>query len=70
MTKPPMKCTRCSRPLIKPHWISGSVAVGPKCAKLMGLTIGTPRKPGKARKTVRAAPVHPDQIELFTEASI
>ena len=65
MTKPPMKCTRCARPLIKPFWLSGSVAVGPKCAKIMGLTIGVPRKPGKVRKAVRAVPVHPDQKELF-----
>ena len=60
-----MKCTRCARPLMKPTWISGGVAVGPKCAKLMGLTIGTPRKPGKARTVLRALPVHPDQKELF-----
>lgn len=35
-----MKCSRCSRPMKYPAVISGGVALGPKCARLMGLAVG------------------------------
>lgn len=35
-----MICSRCRRPMKSPAVISGSVALGPKCARLMGLAVG------------------------------
>jgi len=49
-------CSRCRRPMKSPAVISGGVALGPKCARLMGIS------PGKRT----AAPVEQaGQLPLF-----
>lgn len=58
-----MRCSRCRRPLTKATVTSGSLAIGPRCAQIMGIAIGAPRV--MSRRAARAAPVHPGQLPLF-----
>ena len=56
-----IKCSRCHRKLTKPAVTSGGVALGPTCARLMGITPG---------KRVAAPVVQAGQLPLFEAAPV
>jgi len=56
-----MICSRCHRKLTKPAVTSGGVALGPTCARLMGITPG---------KRVAAPVVQAGQLALFEVAPV
>lgn len=51
-----MQCSRCKRPLKSATVISGGVALGPVCARIMGLALG---------KRVSAPVLQAGQLPLF-----
>lgn len=52
-----MRCSRCHRPLKSPAVISGGLTIGPKCARLLGISL---------ERIKRKAPVLQDgQLALF-----
>ncbi len=51
-----MKCSRCHRPLKTAAVKSGGMALGPKCARLMGIAIG---------KRIAAPVTQAGQLALF-----
>ena len=51
-----MRCTRCHREMKHPAVTSGGVALGPTCARLMGIPTG---------KRVAAPVVQAGQLPLF-----
>lgn len=55
-----MKCSRCSRPLKSAAVTSGNLAIGPKCARILGLLVNGPRQ--HAQK-----PEQPGQLPLFSQ---
>ena len=61
-------CLYCGRPTA-PHLSIGGMAIGPRCAKRMGLTKAAPKNP-RIKWHTRQAPVRADaaQADLFEEA--
>ncbi len=57
-----MRCSRCSRPMKSPAVVSGGLALGPTCARLVGITIT------KGRREL-APVVQPGQLKLFDEVT-
>lgn len=56
-----MKCSRCHRKLKFAAVSSGGVALGPKCARLMGIALG---------KRVSAPVVQAGQLPLFDQSGV
>lgn len=57
-----MKCSRCHRPLKSPAVISGGLTIGPKCARLLGISL---------ERIKRKAPVLQDgQMALFVAEGV
>ena len=69
------RCARCNRKLSFVTVIVGSHAVGPTCAKKMGITPPKPTRKKKGAKAAQRAPrrieveVHVDQLGLFEAAA-
>lgn len=55
-----MRCNRCHREMKSPAVVSGGLALGPRCARLVGIALPKGRR--------EAAPiVLPGQMKLFEE---
>jgi hypothetical protein len=68
-----MKCARCNRELDKPALLIGSTAIGPKCVKLMGLSIDKFRFSERVRFAIKASHADKpskDQIGLFDDDNL
>lgn len=58
-----MKCSRCSRPLKTAAVISGGLTIGPKCARLLGISL-------ERIKRSRAPVLQDGQMALFVAEGV